>query len=59
MEKVKGIKYNAKTKKEEIVEEDIELPQPPSTPEIKGIDFQKLKTVLKAKGIINDFSEIE
>jgi len=59
MVKVKGIKYDVKTKREEIVEEDIELPQEPSTSEIKGIDFQKLKKVLKQKGIINDESEIE
>ena len=60
MVKVKVLKFNAKTKKEEITEEDITEPlNTPSEPIPKGLNFEKLKQVLKQKGIINDFSEVE
>jgi len=60
MVKVKVLKYDVITKKEEITEEDIpENPINPPEPIEKGIDLKKLKQILKQKGIINDYSEIE
>ena len=53
----KKIIFDVKTGKESIVEEDISPPV--ATPEAKGIDIVKLKSILKAKGIITDESEIE
>jgi len=60
MVKGKVLKYDVITKKEEITEEDIPEPlNTPPEPLDKGLDFKKLKQILKQKGIIKDFSEVE
>lgn len=54
---VKVLEVNAETKESKTVEKDITLPLP--VPEPKGLDFEKLKTLLLNKGIIADKSEVE
>jgi hypothetical protein len=56
--KTKRILTDCKTGKQKIEEyEFIEQPEP--EPPKKGIDQEKLKEVLKSKGIINNYREVE
>mgnify|MGYP000494810483 CR=1 FL=1 len=55
--KQKVWRVDLKTKKEGIVEED--RPNDPIDTTEVAIDFGKLKEVLKAGGLIKDFTEIE
>jgi hypothetical protein len=60
MVKVKVLKFDVNTRTQEITEqEQPETPINPPQPTPKGLDFEKLKQVLKQKGIINDYSEVE
>jgi len=51
------LKIDVKNKQSEYVQEDFILPANVGLP--KGINLDKLKQKLKAKGIISDESEIE
>ena len=56
--KIKNVCFNVKTKKREI--KSINIPEhTPSQKIEKGINPKKLKQILKNKGIIDDFSEVE
>jgi len=57
MVKAKRIVIDTKTGEES--QEEFEFTPPEPSPELKGIDLQKLKAVLLAKGIIEDPREIE
>lgn len=49
--------HDAKTGEGRLETKDIVLP--PVVPEPKGIDFDKLKALLQAKGLIQDTAEVE
>ena len=54
----KRVIFDAITKTETIVTEDLPAPASPG-PAAKGLDFAKLKAVLKAKAIIANNGEVE
>ena len=54
----KRVIFDAITKTETIVTEDLPAPALPG-PFAKGLDFNKLKAVLKAKAIIANNGEVE
>ena len=56
--KTKRIITDCKTGKQEIEEYEF-IAQPAPAPSKKGINPEKLKEVLKSKGIINDYEEVE
>lgn len=55
---MKSLKVNCKTGKEELIDDGKPFISQPNII-VKGIDYNKLKAILKSKGIIDNFSEVE